>query len=151
MIDLPQWLENKINEIECPNCGRNIGPETVVGVGIREQEEDGKNNSYLVIENTCNYCGKTYGFDVTNCNVREFVFDMIEKYGLIDTSSIEDTEPVGIEMGKNSEESAGISQREIDTFKLMMKDCDNWTDLMKCVGINKEDRERYIKDSEKDK
>ena len=152
MIDLPQWLENKVTEIECPNCGRNIQLETIVGIGIKEHKEGSKKQSYLFIEHTCGYCSKTYGFDLTTYDVKEFVFDMIEKYGLI-SDEVDDSEMMNVNIDDKAEkdEENGISQAEVDTFKRTMKDCDTWIDVMECAGINSEDLERYTKNSEKDK
>ena len=158
MIDLPQWLEDKIREVgmECPNCGKNIELDSIVGIGVKEYDEskDKKNKDripYLVMEHTCGYCHKTYGFDITVCDVKEFVFDMIEKYGLVsndqDSEFIEEKQEPKV---KKSEKS-GISQKEVDNFTNMMKDCKNWTDVMEKVGISSEDTERYTKESAKDK
>jgi len=40
MIDLPQWLEDKIKEVgmECPNCGKNIKLESIVAIGVKEYD-----------------------------------------------------------------------------------------------------------------
>jgi len=158
MIDLPQWLEDKIQEIgmECPNCGKNIKLESIVAIGVKEYDEskDKKKKDripYLVMEHTCEYCHKTYGFDITECDVKKFVFEMMEKYGLIDTDQdkLEFVEEKKPKVKKNAK--SGISQKEVDNFTNMMKDCKNWTDVMEKAGISREDMERYTKDSAKGK
>ena len=162
MIDLPQWLEDKIKKIgmECPNCGKNIELESIVAIGVKEYDES-KNKKkkdripYLVIEHTCGYCHKTYGFDIVECDVKRFVFEMMEKYGLIgdDQNDQNDQEFIEEEQKPKAKRNAksGISQKEVDNFTNMMKDCKNWTDVMEKAGISSEDMERYIKDSAKDK
>ena len=155
MIDLPQWLEDRIEEMECPNCSKNIQLKSIVGVGIKEYEVDkgkGKKKknrtSYLVIEHTCSYCHKTYGFDIATCDVKEFVFDMIERYGLIDIDEHDCTKTVDAKRQKKKTRTkkSGISQSEVDSFTRMMKDCKSWADILQRVGISKEDMERYAKD-----
>ena len=47
--------------------------------------------------------------------------------------------------------TVGISQKEVDNFNNMMKDCKSWADIMEKAGISSEDMERYTKDSAKDK
>ena len=160
MIDLPQWLEDKIKEIgmECPNCGKNIKLESIVAIGVKEYDEskDKKKKKenrtpYLVIEHTCSYCHKTYGFDIAECKVKDFVVDMADKYGLIESPPelefIEEKEKSKVKKNVKS----GISQKEVDNITNMMKDCKSWTDVMEKAGISSEDMERYVKDSAKDK
>ena len=176
MIDLPQWLENRIEEMECPKCSKNIELKSIIGIGIKEYDEEVDNKrkgkkkgkervSYLVIEHKCAYCNSVYGFDLTLCDVKEFVFDMLDKYGLINGEDVEHVEDEDVEhveeldvsrkisknKNKNKNKKIGISQKEIDNFTNMMKDCKSWTDIMDRVGISREDRERYVKDSAKDK
>jgi len=165
MIDLPQWLEDKIKEIgmECPNCGKNIRLESIVAIGVKEYEDEDEKekkdrNSYLVMEHTCDYCHKTYGFDITECDVKKFVLDMLQKYGALssDEDALEFIEEKQ-EKQDNIKESvkknikSGISQKEVDNFNNMMKDCKSWADIMEKAGISSEDMERYTKDSAKDK
>ena len=151
MIDLPQWLEDRIEEMECPNCSRNIQLKSIIGIGIKEY--DNKKNkkkdrvSYLVIEHTCEYCHKTYGFDISICDVKEFVFDMMEKYGLInDGCDQTETSDAKKESKKSRSKKSGISQSEVDSFRMTLKDCKSWTDIMNKVGISNEDIDRYAKD-----
>ena len=154
MIDLPQWLEDRIEEMECPNCSKNIQLKSIVGVGIKEYEADegkGKKKgrtSYLVIEHTCSYCHKTYGFDITMCDVKEFVFDMMERYGLIDSTEHDCVNVVDAKKKnkKAKTKKSGISQNEVDSFTNMMKDCKSWEDILHRVGISNEDMDRYAKD-----
>lgn len=156
MIDLPQWLETHISDIECPNCGKNLKRETITAVGIKEYQEDKKKKkrvSYLTIEHTCDYCGKSYGFDITQCGVKEYVFDMIDKYGFEHTKEEEEAEETeedniiidlsNIKTNKETNLKSGISQSEVDCFRLITRDVTTWEAIMKSVGISREDIERY--------
>ena len=154
MIDLPQWLETHISDIECPNCGKSLKSETVTAVGIKEYKE-GKNKkkktSYLTIEHTCDYCGKSYGFDITQCDVKEYICDMIEKYGLAEQVDNDEGDEVipsfSVSKKENDKKNqSGISQEEVDCFRLITKNILTWEAMMKSVGISKDDIEKYIKE-----
>lgn len=84
MIDIPEWLEGHLKEIECPNCGRVLQKAAISGIGVKEytdkKKKNNRDNKFLFIEHTCQSCGKTYGFDVALCDVKDFVVSMIEKY-----------------------------------------------------------------------
>jgi len=154
MIDLPQWLETHISEIECPNCGKSLKRETITAVGIKEYQEGKKKKkktSYLVIEHACDYCGKSYGFDISPCDVKEYICDMIEKYGLDenDENDKNDENDIipnlsNVKTNENTDIKSGISQKEVDCFNLITKDVLTWAEIMKGVGISKDDIERYI-------
>jgi len=177
MIDMPMWLEQYLPELRCPNCGTKISKDNIIGVGIRGCYE-GKNKdkyvTYISIEHACQKCKHVYVFDVSQCNMKAFVYEMMQLYGLfgkshdetIDILQIEDdvvTDMVQDVFQENMEEDiknydefarercleqSRISDDEIKDAKKGLKVSKTWHETMENMGISDQDLERYYQEDE---
>jgi hypothetical protein len=80
MIDIPEWLEKHVAKVICPDCGKPINRKAISGIGIKEYKKKNGVEKYIFVEHTCIHCKKTYALDICHCDVKDFVFSMMEKY-----------------------------------------------------------------------
>ena len=132
-MKLPKWISKHIRKLECPGCSKHLDPNVVRTIGIREYK-DREPETFLFIEYTCKYCKKNYGFDIAICNLKNFVFDMVDQYKGKNTQ-IDDIEELERRIKENSKDDDGCS--DMDRFVLQVMDDAKWREIGKKYIKNK--------------
>jgi len=141
MIELPPWLEEKIEkEFKCPNCDGEMSTEFVTAFGLKDSS---KHPGTIVcwMEYNCLICDKKSHIEIRPYSTHQLCEDMEMKDSKTKKSKKRRRQNVEVIKSK-------IREEEVKEAKIILESSKTWYDIMLGFGLNADGIKNYMKEGE---